>query len=92
MSTVGTRTNERTVGYKVEVTRIVEYDRIRSEWEPLTRDGDHKAEYGYAPKREVRQREEVGIYEQQVDDLDLAKVIASVNGLYARHAQAAKEA
>jgi len=92
MSTVGTRTDERTVGYKVEVTRIVEYNRMKSEWEPLTRDKDHRVEYGYAPKREVRQREQVGVYEQQVDDLDLAAVIASVNGLYARHAQAAKEA
>lgn len=39
-----------------------------------------KPKYGYAPDRESTIESESDIYEQTVDDLDMSKLVAVVNG------------
>ena len=68
--------------YTVKVTQAKPSQREGQEWVLLAdtggKDGGHL--YGYAP-RTIRETQEVEIYKQTVDSLQLISVIKAVNGI-----------
>ena len=69
--------------YKIVVTEIgLEKRVVESEWKEgagATDENPHK--YGYTPEIEAHRSYERDVYQQTVDDLDLAKLVSVVNGI-----------
>ena len=73
----------RTIGFKIEITRIDEVGVTSRDWEKQADSGNEKdggAVYGYATY-DSTQRRDVAIFEQVVNSLDLIAVICAVNGI-----------
>jgi hypothetical protein len=76
------------IRYKVTVTAVTERREISGgQWTvvdkvPISEDSDKLKEvYGYTPEIEKTVRAESQIYEQTVEQLDMASLVSVVNGL-----------
>lgn len=75
------------IRYKVTVTATVQrVESCGNEWKPITQErveGSDKLRdvYGYTPMIDKVVQREITVYEQNVDNLDLAKVVLVVNGM-----------
>ncbi len=68
------------IQYIVTVKAIIERKEVvGKEWAKTTAAPD--APYGYTPEIEKTVRKEIEIYEQRVDNLDMAKLVGVVNDL-----------
>jgi hypothetical protein len=66
------------IRYVVTVTAVIErVEKAGKEWQKLSAAPD--APYGYTPEIEKTVQREVEVYQQRVDQLDLAKLVAVVN-------------
>jgi hypothetical protein len=72
----------------IERTRSVKTT-LGHEWQPLNRDKDGKAEYGYTPEYTGDKTILEELYTQRVEELDLAAIVAVVNGIHASNGQLA---
>jgi len=69
---------EDAIRYVVTVTAVVErVEKVGREWKQLS--SDPREPYGYTPEIEKTVQREVEVYQQRVDTLDLAKLVAVVN-------------
>jgi hypothetical protein len=70
------------MSYKITVRRTRTVIRQGgAEWKVIAQKDDGKPEYGYTPIVDQPITEEVEVFEQIVDELDLAKLVMVVNGM-----------
>ena len=67
--------------FKVTVLQMVSAVDRRKTWEIVETDDKGKPVYGYTPEQDVTVTREREVYTQRVENLDLAKLVAVVNGI-----------
>jgi hypothetical protein len=72
----------------IERTRTVPAT-LGHDWKVVGQDADGKDKYGYTPEYEGERTEYTDLYVQRVDELDVAAVVAVVNGIHATNGQLA---
>lgn len=70
------------MSYTIKIKQVREVRRnIGAKWERVGTNPDNTPQYGYTPEIETFVTQEVEIYEQTVDSLNIADVVSVVNGL-----------
>lgn len=66
--------------YRIVITEVTERTTQKQKWEPLHSEGQ-RTEYGYAPPIDTVEKVTREVLTQEVETLELPRVIAAVNGI-----------
>lgn len=68
------------MSYRIIITRIETGIELSTDWKKITDDPESTKQYGYITA-DIPVTRKIDIYEQEVQNLNLIKVIQAINGL-----------